>query len=123
MPTASSAQGVDMRQLLTWMMVVVLCYAAGAAAGEEKPDPRLQEAQTAFDEVKKLQGAGKYADAIERGEHALALREAVLGSTHHEVADCLRLLGDLWRLQGDLARAEPLIQRALAIQEAALGKN
>ncbi|WP_164021593.1 CHAT domain-containing tetratricopeptide repeat protein [Pyxidicoccus trucidator] len=112
-----------MRQILGWIAVVVLCCVAEAAAGEEKPDARQQEAQRAYDEAKKLDEAGKYAEAVAQGEHALALREAVLGGTHLEVADCLNLLGRLHLRQEDFDRAEPLLQRALAIREAALGKN
>jgi tetratricopeptide (TPR) repeat protein len=112
-----------MRQVLGWIAVVALCCEAGAAAGEEKPEARLQEAQTAYDEAIKLQEAGKYAEAMAQGEHALVLREALLGGTHPEVANCLNLLGRLHQLQGSSDRAEPLLQRALAIREAALGKN
>jgi CHAT domain-containing protein/tetratricopeptide (TPR) repeat protein len=105
------------------MIAVVLCCVAGAAAGQEPPDLRLQQAQTAFDEAIKFWDAGRYAEAIARGEHALALREAVLGSTHPEVARCLDVLGFHLLLLGNSARAESLLQRALAIREAALGKN
>ncbi|HYH97344.1 CHAT domain-containing tetratricopeptide repeat protein [Hyalangium sp.] len=112
-----------MRQVLGWMMVWVVCCAAGAAAGEEKPEERLQAAQTAYDEAMKLLKAGKYAEAVTKGEHALAQREALLGAMHLETAHCLDLLSRLHRLQGDFARAEPLIQRGLAIREAALGKD
>ena len=106
-----------------WLLVVVLCCAAGVAHGEAPPDARLREAQTAFDEVTTLWDAGRYDDAIARGEHALALREAVLGGTHPDVARCLVLLGAHHLLRGNPVRAEPLLQRALAIQEATLGPN
>jgi CHAT domain-containing protein/tetratricopeptide (TPR) repeat protein len=112
-----------MRQVRGWMMVVLVCCAVGAAEGAEPPDTRLQEAQTAFDEANTLWGAGRYADAMAKGEHALALREAVLGGTHPEAARCLDMLGRHLLLQGNPARAEPLLQRALAIREAALGKT
>ncbi|HYI01992.1 CHAT domain-containing tetratricopeptide repeat protein [Hyalangium sp.] len=113
-----------MRQVFGWMMVVVVCGAAGAGASAEKPDSRLLEAKAAFDEATKLHEAGKYAEALKRAEQALALREAVLGGTHLEVASCLNLMGDLYRRQPNpLTHAEPLLQRALAIREAALGNN
>jgi len=105
------------------MMVVVLCCVAGAAVAQETPDARLREAQTAFDEAKTLWDAGQYADAIARGEQALALREAVLGGTHPDVARSLDQLGLHHLLRGNPVRAEPLLQRALAIQEAALDQN
>jgi CHAT domain-containing protein/lipopolysaccharide biosynthesis regulator YciM len=106
------------------MMVVMLCCAAGAPVAEEKSDARLQEAQTALNEANKLRDAGKYADAIAKGEQALVLWEAVLGSSHPDVATCLDTLGGLHGLpQGNAARAELLLQRALAIREATLGKQ
>jgi len=112
-----------MRRVFGWLLVVVLCCAAGGEAGEEKPDARLVEAQAALEEARKLRDAGSYSEALARAEHALALREAVLGGSHSDVAGCLSLVGDLHRRKGDLVQAEPLIQRALAIQEAALGPN
>ncbi|HYI00656.1 CHAT domain-containing tetratricopeptide repeat protein [Hyalangium sp.] len=112
-----------MRLVLGWIGVVVVCCAAGAAAGEESPDARLQEAQKAYDKAIALYQAGKYAEAVTLGEHALVLREAVLGGTHPAVANCLNLLGHLRQLQGDFERAEPLLQRTHALRESALGKN
>jgi CHAT domain-containing protein/Tfp pilus assembly protein PilF len=86
-------------------------------------DARLVEAQRAFDEGKRLTEAGHYAEAVPLVEHALELREAVLGRAHLEVATCLDLLGDTHRGKGGYAQAAPPLQRALAIREAALGKN
>ncbi len=114
---------VDMRQVRGSMLVVVLCCAARTAVAEERPDARLQEAQTAFDEANKLWDAGQRADAIARGEHALALRESVLGSTHPDVATCLDWLGLHFLFQKNPVRGEPLLQRALAIREAAYGRD
>jgi CHAT domain-containing protein/Tfp pilus assembly protein PilF len=112
-----------MRQVSKWMVVVALCCAVSAAAGEETSDARLQEAQRAYEEASALEKAGKRAESLARGEHALALWEAVLGDAHPEVARCLELLGNLHKRQGKLDRAEALIQRALAIREAVLGKD
>jgi CHAT domain-containing protein/uncharacterized protein HemY len=112
-----------MQRILGWMAVVVLCCAARAAARDNPPDARLQEAQTAFNEASSLWDAGRYADAVTRGEHALALREAVLGDAHPDVATSLDTLGHHHLLRGNPVRAEPLLQRALAIREAALGNN
>jgi len=106
-----------------WMLVVLLCCAAGVAHGQTLPDARLREAQKAFDEASTLWDTGRYEDAIVRGEHALALREAVLGATHPDVASCLVLLGAHHLLRGNPVRAEPLLQRALTIQEATLGPH
>src|SRR5688572_600777 len=95
----------------------------GPDAQDAGVDPRLLEAQASFEEARKLKTAGKFADATSRAEYALSLWEAVLGSTHVEVAKCLNLTGDLYRLQGDHARAESALQRGLAIRETALGKT
>jgi CHAT domain-containing protein len=115
--------GCLMRQVRRWTAVVVLGWAAGAAAGEGPPDARLQEAQTAFDEANTSWDAGQYAEAIARGEQALALWEAVLGGTHPDVARCLDMLGLHHLLRGEVAQAEPLLQLALTLREAALGKH
>ncbi|MDY7229150.1 CHAT domain-containing tetratricopeptide repeat protein [Hyalangium rubrum] len=112
-----------MLKALGWAAVVALCCAASAVAGETVPDARLQQAQTAYEEAKRLDQAGKYAEAVAQAEQALSLRESVLGDKHPEVADCLDLLGALYRFQGEFDRAEPLIQRGLAIREGAFGQN
>jgi CHAT domain-containing protein/Tfp pilus assembly protein PilF len=112
-----------MREVFGWIAVVALCCAASAVAAEKVPDARLQEAQTAFEEAKRLDEAGRYAEAVARAEQALSLREAVLGGRHPEVADCLDLLGSVYRSQGEFERAEQLIRRGLTIREAALDPN
>jgi CHAT domain-containing protein/Tfp pilus assembly protein PilF len=109
--------------MLRWIAVVVLCGTASAVASEPVPDARLQQAQTAYEEAKRLDEAGKYAEAVAQAERALSLRESVLGDKHPEVADCLDLLGTLYRFQGKFDRAEPLIQRGLAIREGARGPD
>ncbi|QRN97037.1 tetratricopeptide repeat protein [Archangium violaceum] len=111
-----------MRQLLMWVTVALFCT-AGAAAGSERPEARLREAQAALDEAEELSKARKYAEAIARAEHALALRETVLGSTNPRVAEVLDALGRFHTAQGLYSRAEPLFQRALSIQEKAFGKS
>src|SRR5687767_4795037 len=112
-----------MTQVRGWMAVVFLCCAAGAGHAEEQPDARLQEAQVAHAAAIKLYQAGRYADAIAKNEHALALREALLGLTHPDVARSLDMLGRHYLRLGDTAGAEPLLQRALAIREAAFGET
>jgi CHAT domain-containing protein len=112
-----------MRRFLDGMAVVVLCCAASAVAGELQVDARLREAQSAYAEAQTLDAAGKYAEAVTRGEQALVLREALLGGSHPEVANCLDLLGRLHQLQGNFFQAEPLLQRGLAIREEVLGKS
>jgi len=112
-----------MSRILRWIAVAVLCGAAGAAAGEARLDARLREARQAYGEAVALYKAGKYAEAMAQGERALVLREALLGSSHPKVANCLDLLGKLHRLQGNAGQAGLLLQRALTIREAALGQH
>jgi CHAT domain-containing protein/Tfp pilus assembly protein PilF len=112
-----------MKRAPLWIMLAVVCCAASAAASEAPADARLQEAQATLEEATKLKEKGQYTEAIAKGEQALALREAVLGGAHLEVAACLNLLGDLYGRQGEYGRAESLHARALAIYEAALGEH
>jgi CHAT domain-containing protein/Tfp pilus assembly protein PilF len=105
------------------LAVVVVCCVASAAFAEETRDTRLQEAQTAFDEANTLWDAGRYDEAIARGERALSLREPVLGGSHPDVARSLEQLGLHLLRRGNPVRAEPLLRRVLALQEAALEQN
>ena len=45
----------------------------------------------------------------------------MLGAEHPDTAHCLNNLADLYRNQGKYEQAEPLAQRALAINERVLG--
>ncbi|HEY8207777.1 MAG TPA: tetratricopeptide repeat protein, partial [Myxococcaceae bacterium] len=111
-----------MQRLFGWM-AVLLCCAAEAGTSDAGADARLVEAQAAFDEARRLLDAGRYADGLPHGDHALALREAALGENHPDVASYLDMAGELHRRSGDYARAETLLQRGLALREKALGKD
>src|SRR5262245_12046876 len=107
--------------MLPWMVFAVLCCtssrqatepvmavsrsslasSSATASHDAGVDPRLLDAQNAFDEATKLKEAGKYTDAISKAEQALALREAALGGTHLKVAECLSLAGVIYLGQGD----------------------
>ena len=67
--------------------------------------------------------AGQYADAQGPLEHALALREKILGLEHPEVATSLHNLALLYEAQGRYSEAEPLYQQALALRERVLGTD
>jgi CHAT domain-containing protein len=112
-----------MWRVLVWMAVVVVCCTANRAAGEEPVDPRLAEAQATYEEAKKLEEAGKYAEGVVQAQQALKLREAVRGGAHPEVADSLDLLGRLKWWRANHALAETLFERALATRAAALGEQ
>ena len=56
-------------------------------------------------------------------QRALTIREKVLGPEHPDTALSLNNLAFLYRDQGRLVEAASLLQRALAISEAALGPS
>ncbi|RKH74358.1 CHAT domain-containing tetratricopeptide repeat protein [Corallococcus aberystwythensis] len=112
-----------MQRMFRWLAAVVLCCWVGTASGEAKPGARLEAAQKAYSEAMTLYEAGKYAEAVTRGEDALTRWEAELGGASPDVARCVDLLGLLHWLQGDFDRAEPLFQRGLEIREKAFGKD
>ncbi|WP_395850952.1 tetratricopeptide repeat protein [Cystobacter fuscus] len=98
-----------MRQVVQWVMVVALCCVGCAVGGQAgmgnkwKPNERLVEAQADFDAALKFEEAGEYAKALARAEHALMIREAVLGRSHEGIARSLSLVGRLYQKKGDLA--------------------
>ncbi|VFM95071.1 MAG: Tetratricopeptide repeat-containing protein [Candidatus Kentron sp. G] len=68
-----------------------------------------------------LQTRGEYAEARPLYEQALAIRRAVFGNEHPEVATDLNNLAELLKTQGQYAEARRLYEEALAIRRAALG--
>jgi tetratricopeptide (TPR) repeat protein len=65
--------------------------------------------------------AGDPLGAVQPLQHALALREHVLGPEHPDLAALLSRLAETFHALGRDARAEPLYQRALRLLETALG--
>jgi tetratricopeptide (TPR) repeat protein len=86
-------------------------------------DRALAEAHKLFNESVSLRDQGKYAEAIQLAERALAIWEKALGPEHPNVANSLNNLALVHYNKGDYAKAEPLYQRALAIWEKALGSE
>jgi CHAT domain-containing protein len=74
-------------------------------------------------EVERLNGEGRYAEAIPLAEQGVFLAEKGLGSHHPDVAESLSNLAELYRAQGRYGEAELLVQRALGIREQALGSQ
>jgi tetratricopeptide (TPR) repeat protein len=72
-------------------------------------------------EVSRLHGQGKYADAVPVAERYVALARQRHGEEHREIGLALNWLGLVYRAQGRYAEAEPLYRRSLAIWEQALG--
>src|SRR5688572_29557535 len=100
-----------MQARFTTTAIIIFWCAACATVQKAPTDPRLVQAQQAFEEGRNLKEAGRYAAAVPLAERALNLREAVLTGAHPKVADCLGLLGEIYFMRADYARAEPLLER------------
>jgi tetratricopeptide (TPR) repeat protein len=70
-----------------------------------------------------LRGQGRFSQARERFERALAIAEAAYGPDHPEVGTRLNNLAMVLRDLGDLAGAKERFERAQAIAEAAYGSD
>ncbi|HYH94860.1 tetratricopeptide repeat protein [Hyalangium sp.] len=64
---------------------------------------------------------GRYEEALQECEAALALREKVLGPEHPEVASSLSDLGNVFQKQGQYEKVRQMDARVLAIREKVLG--
>jgi tetratricopeptide (TPR) repeat protein/CHAT domain-containing protein len=103
------------RAALIIVAVVLIGFATWYALGR-------YEFETLNARVGELYKSGKYAEATEHAQRALALAERKFGSGD-AVGAALNNLALLYGAQGRYAEAEPLCQRALAIREKALGPN
>jgi len=86
-------------------------------------DDSLAEAKRLNDKCINFREEGKYDEALEPCQRALAIREKVLGGENTDVAQSLNNLAGLYYLVGDYRKAEPLYKRALVIREKALGSE
>ncbi len=86
-------------------------------------DRALEEARILSEESRILRQKGKYDEALNLAERALAIREETLGPDHTTVADSLHALASLYDDKSDYGKAEPLNLRALAIREKNLGPD
>jgi tetratricopeptide (TPR) repeat protein len=68
-----------------------------------------------------LEWLGSYAAALPYVEHALAIRERMLGAEHPYTASSLNNLARLYQSQGHYDSARPLYEQALAVRERTLG--
>jgi eukaryotic-like serine/threonine-protein kinase len=66
---------------------------------------------------------GRYPEALELLERAVAERERALGPDHLDVASSVHSLGVLYNREGRFKEAIPLFERALRITEKALGPD
>lgn len=86
-------------------------------------DISLQDARRLYFESVRLQGAGKYDEALQSAERGLEIREKILGSEHPAVAYSLSSIGVIYYVKGDYSRVEPLYQRSIGIIEKSLGPD
>jgi tetratricopeptide (TPR) repeat protein len=96
------------------MMIVVACL---LGAGVIATHPQDADDFVALDQLKQLIEAGKYPEAADVGERALALAERQFGPDHVNVAMVLYGLGRVYYCQGRSVEAEALFTRGLAIIE------
>lgn len=102
-------------------MVVMVC-SSGRSSQAQGPAPNsaLARAKQLDQQVEKLYGEGKYAEAIPLAEQSLAIKERELGPVHPDVAESLNNLAQVMVEQGTYAKVEALQLRALQIWEKAL---
>jgi CHAT domain-containing protein/tetratricopeptide (TPR) repeat protein len=94
----------------------------GSEAGDEtERDRALNEAHRLFKTYRKLQGEGKYDEALPLIERALGIREKILGPDHPDVAAALHGLAIVCYRKGEYVKALQFCRRALAIRERVLG--
>ena len=81
----------------------------------------VEQAQELSYQAISLYRQGRYKDAVEFAERALAIMETASGPEHPFLATTLDNLAGLYQVQGDYTRAALLSRRALAIYEKILG--
>ncbi|MCG8420573.1 MAG: serine/threonine-protein kinase [Proteobacteria bacterium] len=94
---------------------------AWAMTAADRADDDLVRSEILSRVANVLHGGGDYEGAKLRYERALAIREALLGPDHPEVATLLNDLSQLLYFMGDYGKAKAGHERALAIRERVLG--
>jgi tetratricopeptide (TPR) repeat protein/CHAT domain-containing protein len=84
---------------------------------------RLGEADRLVQQVEELHARGKYSEAMRPARQALAIREALLGERHPDLAGGLNNLGVLLQNQGDYGEARGYLRRALEMDQALYPKE
>ena len=90
---------------------------------DAQPEDRLGKARRLQQEAVAAIRAGRPQEGLPKAREALALREAVHGPDHPEVADSATTLADLLRDTGDVPAAVALYERAWSIRERRFGAN
>ena len=107
------------------LLGAIVMKSAGAAQADTDA-----ELNALNDQVITLFKAGKYAEAVPVAEHYAAAVKASHGAASAQYVNALAqyvhaldVLSQLYQAQGHLPEAEPLMKRALAITEKALGPD
>ena len=103
------------RLVLVALLATVGPIHARGQNGDQLTDLRAQ--------VSRLYEQGKYADALTVAERYVDLAHQKQGQDHTEYATAISWLAYVYRAQRRYSEAEPLLKRALAITEMALGAD
>ncbi len=104
-----ATKSVGVRAGLLWLLL----WPAHAVAQQADWERYLRAGEAAYQQ-------GNYAEAVKQTKAALSAAEA-FGRDDPRLATTLSNLGGLYHAQGRYAEAEPLYNRALRIDEKALG--
>jgi tetratricopeptide (TPR) repeat protein len=85
------------------------------------PEPAAEQLARLNQEIVRLHGQGRYAEALALAQRSLDLSRRLLGDAHPDVAQSLNNLAALYQAMGRYAEAEPLYQEALALSRRLLG--
>jgi tetratricopeptide (TPR) repeat protein len=99
-------------------LLLVMLTSAAITATQAQGDDDLEALGRQFQQ---LGQQGKYADAAATAQRALALAERLNPGDQLTLAPCLDNLASADYAMGRTSEAEPLILRALAVREKALG--
>src|ERR1051325_3211055 len=97
-----------------------LRYAAGL---DDTTRERLAEADGLTSQIDSLSLQGDFATAFKDARQQLSTREAILGSSHLEVAESMLRLGELATARGQIPENTGGCERALAIRRRGLGPD
>src|SRR5262245_21472241 len=116
-----------MLRLTTWLAVATSfafltpgsAFAQSAPTAQAPTDATLRRAWDLKAEALKDLQEGRYQDGAPKAREAVTLREGALGPDNPEVAEALDLLGRLMERGGESAEGQKVLERALAIKDAA----
>jgi Flp pilus assembly protein TadD len=85
------------------------------------PEPAAEQLARLNQEIVRLHGQGRYAEALALAQRSLDLSRRLLGDAHPAVAKGLNNLAALYQAMGRYAEGEPLYRQALALRRRLLG--